>query len=249
MPQPLCSIANTSYSLSPCNGPQLTCHSCRRGYLAAMSVVLTELHYLPAIPFFQQLLPAAGLLLDAHEHYHKQTYRNRCLVLTAQGPQPLTVPVIAGARAAKVRTSDIEIDYRQNWMHRHFRTLQTAYGASPYFGYYADYLQDIYAQKPARLWDLNLAFLQLALRCLRWPLPLSFTTEYLSPTPLLLGQALPSAVLDQRDFLTPKDWPTGLQPDSPSPRPYPQVFGTAFVPSLSILDLLFMQGPRAGQFL
>jgi len=214
------------------------------GYLAAMSVVLTELHYLPSIPYFQQLLTADQLLLDAHEHYHKQTYRNRTLILTVQGPQPLTVPVVDGARSEKIRTSEIEIDYRQNWMHRHFRTLQTAYGASPYFGYYADYLQDIYAQKPARLWELNSAFLQLLFRCLRWPLPVELTAAYLAPT-----APLAPALLDRRDFLTPKSTLAEAEPDRPSQRPYPQVFGTAFVPGLSVLDLLFMQGPAAGQFL
>ncbi|RZK22706.1 MAG: hypothetical protein EOO56_07605, partial [Hymenobacter sp.] len=203
-----------------------------------MSAVLTELHYLPSIPFFQQLLAADALLLDAHEHYHKQTYRNRCLVLTAQGPQPLTVPVVDGGRAEKVTTSAIEIDYRQNWRHRHLRTLQTAYGNSPYFGYYADYLHDIYAEKPVRLWDLNLALLHLLLRCLRWPLPTALTTEYLAPTP-----ALTPALLDKRDFLTPKNPLNRPQADSTSQRPYGQVFGPAFVPGLSVLDLLFMQGP------
>ncbi|WP_151089204.1 WbqC family protein [Hymenobacter baengnokdamensis] len=207
-----------------------------------MSVVLTELHYLPSITYFQQLLSAETLLLDAHEHYHKQTYRNRALILTAQGPQALTVPVLDGARSEKIRSSEIEIDYRQNWMHRHFRTLQTAYGASPYFGYYADYLQDIYTRKPSRLWDLNLAFLHLLLRCLRWPLPIELTTEYRAPGTV-------PTLLDRRDFLTPKNTPAGPAPDSPSHRPYPQVFGTAFVPGLSVLDLLFMQGPAAGQFL
>lgn len=211
-----------------------------------MSVVLSELHYLPSIPFFQQLLQADSLLLDAHEHYHKQTYRNRCLVLTAQGPQPLTVPVLDGNRAEKVRTSEIEIDYRQNWPHRHFRTLQTAYNASPYFGYYADYLQDIYAQKPARLWDLNLAMLRFLLRCLRWPLPVDFTTEYLSPSPL---PSFTPTLLDLRDVLTPKTGPKAAEPDSPSQLPYAQVFGPGFVPALSVLDLLFMQGPAAGRWL
>jgi hypothetical protein len=209
-----------------------------------MSAVLTEFHYLPSIPFFQQLLAADSLLLDAHEHYHKQTYRNRCLVLTAQGPQPLTVPVVDGARAEKVATSAIEIDYRQNWRHRHLRTLQTAYGNSPYFSYYADYLNDIYAEKPARLWDLNLALLHLLLRCLRWPLPIEFTTEYIAP-----ASALPTAILDKRDFLTPKKALNLPRPDSTSQRPYPQVFGPAFVSGLSVLDLLFMQGPAAGLFL
>ncbi|RZK96792.1 MAG: hypothetical protein EOO62_28675 [Hymenobacter sp.] len=204
-----------------------------------MPTVLSELHYLPSIPYFQQLLAADALLLDAHEHYHKQTYRNRALVLTAQGPQPLTVPVVDGSRAAKVRTSEIEIDYRQNWPHRHLRTLQTAYGASPYFSYYADYFYDIYHQKPARLWDLNLALLHLLLRCLRWPLPLETTTEYLAPT----GSS--PTLLDQRDVLAPR----ATAPDSTSQRPYPQVFGPGFAAGLSVVDVLFMQGPRAGQFL
>lgn len=212
-----------------------------------MSVVLSELHYLPSIPFFQQLLTADTLLLDAHEHYHKQTYRNRCLVLTAQGAQPLTVPVVDGARSEKVRTSDIEIDYRQNWRHRHFRTLQTAYNSSPYFGYYADYLQDIYAKKPNLLWDLNLEMLHLLLRCLRWPLPIEQTTDYLPPNSLTYS-ATPS-LADRRDFLTPKNASAGPEPDSTSQRPYPQVFGPGFVPGLSVLDALFMQGPAAGQFL
>jgi hypothetical protein len=209
-----------------------------------MSVVLSELHYLPSIPFFQQLIRADSLLLDAQEHYHKQTYRNRCLVLTAQGPQPLTVPVLDGNRSEKIRTSEIEIDYRQNWPHRHFRTLQTAYNASPYFGYYADYLHDIYAQKPARLWDLNLALLNLLLRCLRWPLPVAFTTEYMASMPFPTP-----ALVDQRDVLTPKIAPRSEEPDSTSQRPYLQVFGPAFVPGLSVLDLLFMQGPAAGRWL
>ena len=209
-----------------------------------MSVVLSELHYLPGIPYFQQLLPADALLLDAHEHYRKQTLRNRVFILTAQGPQVLTVPVLDGASATKIASSAIEIDYRQNWRHRHLRTLQTAYGGSPYFSYYADYLTDCYARKPVRLWDLNLDLLRLLLRCLRWPLPLELTTEYLPPA--ISFPISPPHLLDRRDALTGK---VGGEPDTPSQRPYPQLFGPAFVPGLSLLDLLFMQGPAAGGFL
>ena len=204
-----------------------------------MPAVLSELHYLPSVPYFQQLLAADALVLDAHEHYRKQTCRNRALVLTAQGPQPLTVPVVDGARATKVATSAIEIDYTQNWPHRHLRTLQTAYGASPYFDYYADYLADIYRQRPARLWELNRALLALLLRCLRWPLLVEETTAYIAP-----GSG-PPTLLDRREDLTRRAVP----PDSTAQPPYQQVFGPAFVPGLSVLDLLFMQGPRAGQFL
>ena len=208
-------------------------------------LILSELHYHPPAAFFAALLRADGLVLEAQENYRKQTYRNRCLIRTAQGVQALTVPVIDGNRAEKVRTSDIAVDYRQNWIHRHWRTLQTAYGNSPYFEYYADYLHDIYKQKPARLFELNLAFLRLQLRCFRLALPISFTTEYHAP-----GRPDNAGLLDRRDWLSPKAEANG--PDTPAAsslvRPYPQVFGPGFEPGLSVLDLLFAQGPAAGAF-
>jgi hypothetical protein len=222
-------------------------------------IILSELHYHPPAAFFAALLNADGLLLEAHEHYRKQTYRNRCLIRTAQGVQPLTVPVLDGNRAEKVSVSAIEIDYRQNWIHRHWRTLQTAYGNSPYFEYYADYLHDIYARKPGRLFDLNLQFLQLLLKCFRLPLPVHLTSEYQAHYP-----AQPSApntslsssqavVADRRDWLAPKAPSISPKPDTPAVsmlvRPYPQVFGPGFEPGLSVLDLLFSQGPAAGRFL
>ena len=216
-------------------------------------MLLTELPYLPPIAFFSSILADGedeihALLLDAHEHYRKQTYRNRALLLTVQGVKPLTVPVLDGNRSEKVRTADILLDYRENWPHQHFRTLQTAYGNSPYFSYYADYFHDLYAQKPARLWDLNLAFLQVLLRCLRLPAPLHFTTQYYAPgaqTPHSPIHPFTHSLIDRRDACSPKK----PHPDTPAARPYPQLFGLPFVPGLSILDLLFMQGPQSGSYL
>ncbi len=226
-------------------------------------ILLTELHYHPPAALFAELLRADGLLLEAHEHYRKQTFRNRCLIRTAQGVQPLTVPVIDGNRAEKVTAAAIEIDYRQNWVHRHWRTLQTAYGNSPYFEYYADYLHDIYVSKPALLFDLNLQFLRLLLRCFRLNLPLALTIDYRPhyPTPTdaeqpfapPLGQSITPLLLDRRDWLTPKSALRAPEPDTPAARsqvrPYPQVFGPGFEPGLSVLDLLFSQGPAAGGYL
>ena len=221
-------------------------------------IILTELHYHPPAALFAALLRADGLLLEAHEHYRKQTYRNRCLIRTAQGVQPLTVPVIDGNRAEKVSISAIEIDYRQNWIHRHWRTLQTAYGNSPYFEYYADYLHDIYAGKPALLFDLNLQMLRLLLRCFRLTLPVQLTAQYhahypqAGPLPTFPPTPLLPSLVDKRDWLTPKSAPNTPRPDTPAApalvRPYPQVFGPGFEPGLSVLDLLFSQGPAAGSF-
>ncbi|RSK36126.1 WbqC family protein [Hymenobacter metallilatus] len=209
-----------------------------------MSAVLFESQYHPPIAFFAALLGADALWLETHDHYRKQTYRNRCLILTAQGVQPLSVPVIDGNRSEKVLTSEIEIDYRQNWVHRHWRTLQTAYSGTPYFEYYADYLHDIYTQKPRRLFELNQLLLQFYFRCLRLRLPIHLTPDYQPPTHL--PSAPPTLLLDRRDWLTPK---AAHQPDRTSGRAYAQSFGKDFVPGLSILDLLFMQGPAAGSFL
>lgn len=221
-------------------------------------ILLTELHYHPPAALFAELLRADGILLEAHEHYRKQTYRNRCLVRTAQGVQPLTVPVLDGNRAEKVSISAIEIDYRQNWIHRHWRTLQTAYGNSPYFEYYADYLHDIYVSKPTLLFDLNQQFLHLLLKCFRISLPLHLTPEYHAyyPAPPVFAiPGLPTTlpIADRRDWLTPKAATKTSEPDTPAAsalvRPYPQVFGPGFEPCLSVLDLLFSQGPAAGRYL
>ncbi len=225
-------------------------------------ILLTELHYHPPAAWFAALLRADGLLLEAHEHYRKQTYRNRCLIRTAQGVQPLTVPVIDGNRAEKVSVSAIEIDYRQHWVHRHWRTLQTAYGNSPYFEYYADYLHDIYVGKPTLLFELNLQLLRLLLKCFRLTLPLQLTADFRSSYPaqpsfvtsgLPFAQLAQPVIADRRDWLTPKTTSKTQEPDSPAApvlvRPYPQVFGPGFEPGLSVLDLLFSQGPAAGSFL
>ncbi|GAB2863960.1 WbqC family protein [Hymenobacter ruber] len=221
-------------------------------------ILLTELHYHPPAALFAELLRADSILLEAHEHYRKQTFRNRCLIRTAQGVQPLTVPVIDGNRAEKVSVSEIEIDYRQNWIHRHWRTLQTAYGNSPYFEFYADYLRDIYVSKPALLFDLNQQFLRLLLRCFRITLPLHLTTEYHAHYPAQpsvgnSGLLATQPIADRRDWLTPKAATKTPEPDTPAAsalvRPYPQVFGPGFEPGLSVLDLLFSQGPAAGRYL
>jgi hypothetical protein len=212
-------------------------------------LLVSESQYHPPLAFFSQLLGAQELWLETQEHYRKQTYRNRCLILTAQGVKPLTVPVVDGNRSEKVLTSAIEIDYRQNWIHQHWRTLQTAYGGTPYFEYYADYLHDIYVERPRLLFELNLAFLRFYLRCLRLPVPIHFTTEYHPSYPAAtLPVSAGTIWQDRRDWLTPKAR-ENAKPDRTSVQPYSQTFGKDFAPGLSILDLLFMQGPAAGSFL
>ncbi|MFT2008512.1 WbqC family protein [Pontibacter sp. 13R65] len=199
-------------------------------------ILLTELHYHPPIEYFRQVLRADSIVVEQHENYIKQSYRNRCHVLTAHGMQALAVPVLRGNSKNKTRITDIEIDYSQKWQQIHWRTLQSAYGKAPYFEFYQDAIQAVYQQHPKNLFELNLNLLRLYLKFLKINKPLELSHSYLS--------VVPDNVLDLRNQIHPK-----INPDNLHVKPYYQVFGNNFVPELSIIDLLFTQGPAASAYL
>ncbi|GAA4441728.1 WbqC family protein [Pontibacter saemangeumensis] len=199
-------------------------------------ILLTETLYNPPVSYFWQAVRADSLLVERHENYIKQSYRNRCHVLTAQGVQPLSVPVLRGSSKDKTLITEIEIDYTQKWHKVHWRTIQTAYGRAPYFEFYSDYLRAVYERRPKYLFQLNVDLLRLYLKLLKLNKPLSFTEAY-QPT----GAA---DVLDLRNRIHPK-----IYPDILHVKPYTQVFGKQFAPELSIIDLLFTQGPASHLYL
>jgi len=196
--------------------------------------LLTELHYNPGILYFQKAFEAEELLLEAQEHYQKQSYRNRCHILTPQGVVPLSVPVIKGN--SKTLITELKIDYSQRWTDIHWRTIRSAYGSAPFFEFYADYLLDVYAQKPAFLFQLNLELFRLQAKFIKLNKPIRLTQTYVTtPEP---------PVVDRRGTLHPKK-----EPDNLHLPPYQQVFGKQFASNLSILDLLFNLGPEASSYL
>jgi hypothetical protein len=196
--------------------------------------LLTELHYHPSIAWFQNAVQAEEILLESQEHYQKQSYRNRCHILSAQGVIPLSVPVKNGNK--KIKATDVEIEYEQRWVDVHWRTIRSAYGNAPYFEFYGVYLQAVYEKKPKYLFQLNLEFLKLYLKFLKWKTPLGLTERY--------ETHYPAPVLDLRNAIHPK-----RQPDNLDIKEYAQVFGKQFAPNLSILDLLFNLGPEASHYL
>jgi len=192
-------------------------------------ILLTEIQYNPSITYFQQVVQANKILIEQHEHYIKQSYRNRCRILTAHGLKDLAIPVIKGNRKTKI--TEIEIDYSQNWVNVHWRSIRSAYGSAPFFSYYSDYLQQIYEKKILYLFELNITLLQFYLKCLHIKKPMLFTETYM---PVYNGE-----VTDYRNKIHPK-----IKPDILEIIPYNQVFGKQFVPELSIIDVLFSQGPE-----
>lgn len=157
-------------------------------------------------------------------------------MLTAQGVQPLSVPVLRGSSKEKTLITDIEIDYSQKWYNVHWRTIQAAYGRAPYFEFYSDYLKEVYERQPKYLFQLNVDLLQLYLKLLKLNRPLIYTETY---QPEHAGN-----VLDLRNRIHPK-----IYPDNLHVKPYTQVFGKQFASDLSIIDLLFTQGPASLSYL
>ncbi|MEM9417198.1 MAG: WbqC family protein, partial [Bacteroidota bacterium] len=194
---------------------------------------LIDLHYLPSIAYCSCLLPYETIWLEAHEHYPKQTYRNRCYILTSQQVDRLTVPV--RKTSSKTPYHTLAIDYSQPWPDLHWRALCTAYSKAPYFEYLAEHFRAILFQRHTHLFDLNLALLKTCLQLLQLKKHLQLSSHY--------EKVPPSHFTDARGNIQPRH---RLSP-SPyyQPSPYPQLFGHKFHPNLSIIDLLFCEGPHA----
>lgn len=194
---------------------------------------LLALHYFPCIEYFTFFLEPGPVLLEAHEHFVKQSYRNRCYILGPHQVEKLTVPVLGGTK--KILVQDIQVDNGQSWQRMHWRSLQTCYGKSPFFEHYAPRLEPVFTSSCKYLWELNEKVLTLCLDLLQLPATPEPTPAYIEQTGtglLDLRQAIrPNLPFTARDLLRPVS--------------YTQLFGAEFVANLSVLDVLFCEGPAA----
>ncbi len=199
--------------------------------------LLIDLHYLPCLDYFAGLAQFERVNLEAHEQYQKQSYRNRCYVLTANKVDCLTVPVLNGTHKQLIR--EVRIDNSQPWPGRHWRCLRAAYGRAPFFEFYGPYLEPVYQKNWSFLFDLNYELLTICLQLLRLPAGLRLTEWYVKQPQI--------GVVDARSRLNVRKQDS--EPLFYCPVPYSQNFGPDFVPNLSIVDLLFNQGPQAQNYL
>lgn len=198
---------------------------------------ILPLPYFGNIYFYSHFLRDENILLEAHENYPKQTYRNRTEIGTANGILPLTVPV-QKAETVKQLYTNIKIDYKTNWQKIHFKALESAYNHTPFFEFYIDDFMHFFTQKHEYLFQLNTDIHKIVLDILRIKTEIRFTPEfYPNGTP---GYEI------RRDNIHPKE-ETWKNDSNFYVVPYFQLFNSrfGFVPNLSILDLIFNEGPDA----
>lgn len=205
---------------------------------------LIELHYLPSIAWFAATQSFDTIVLEKHEHFVKQSYRSRCKILTSQGVQELTVPLTGKSSRmnrsdghAKTVISDIKIDYSQKWLNNHWRSIVSAYNNAPFFEYYSDALHDTLYKEHKFLYDLNLNLLTI---CRGWLKLSNDVTETMA-----YEKIPPAGTVDLRNRVNAKK-PADCE-NFFRPVPYTQVFGHTFAANMSIIDLIFCEGPNARQ--
>ena len=197
------------------------------------STLLVDLHYLPSLEYFACLFPYDTIQIEAWESYQKQTYRNRCYILTSQKVDCLTVPVRQSGKKTPYRTK--EIDYCQPWEELHWRAICAAYGRAPYFKYFSEYFRTVLLRRYTYLFDLNLALLQTCLQLLQLEKKIELSEH--------AEKRVAEYALDARHSILPRN--RLVHSAYCHTVQYQQVFGKTFQPNLSIIDLLFCQGHDA----
>ncbi|WP_282039644.1 WbqC family protein [Saccharicrinis aurantiacus] len=193
--------------------------------------------YLPPVQFMSHWVNTDEPIIEAHCNYAKQTYRNRCDILGANGPISLIVPVIKGRRP-KVASKDVEIAYYERWQDLHWRSILSAYKSSPFFEYYMDDFAVFYEKQYKFLLDFNNELMQVILDALDINKDLKFTEKF--------DRVLADDILDYRESIHPKKDYSQLDLNF-KPIKYRQVFSDRyeFIPNLSVIDLIFNKGPEA----
>ena len=190
--------------------------------------------YFGPISEFVAIAKAETVIFENWDNYQKQTYRNRMYIYGANGKLSLNIPIKhTGDKSQHQRYKDVRIENDFNWQKQHWKSLQTAYRTSPFFEYYEDDFAPLYQRKREFLMDFNYECLDLMRECLNLDFKAQKTEEYIL-TP-------PEPIKDLRRLVNAKQ--EGLM----ELEPYPQVFQEkmGYLPGLSIVDLLFNEGPAS----
>jgi hypothetical protein len=206
--------------------------------------VILSSAFLAPVQYFTKLITYDEVWIELREHFLKQSYRNRCIILTANGIQNLSVPVAEGSNSKRM-ICDVAISYDHPWQKLHWKAIISAYNNAPFFEYYCDCLAPFYHEKRWKfLTDFNLEIQSVVLDELKLTSNIKLTDDFIG-----LGN-FPQGTDDFRYSIHPKSSRQEIDINF-KPLAYMQVFQEkfGFTPNLSIIDLLFNEGPMALQVL
>lgn len=202
--------------------------------------LLIEYQYFSPVILFKILYKFKHIVFEQYETYQKASFRNRMMIASPYAPVALSIPVLGG-RNTRQPIHEVEISHREPWRDHHLKTLKNYYNRSPWFDHYLPELEEIYLGEPPRLLvEWNRACFSWACKQLSVPAIIAGTDTYRKTVD-------EKEWLDLRGKLTPSNYRETGQKNWPEPPVYYQVFEekTGFLPNLSVLDLIFCEGPRA----
>ncbi|MCY2687309.1 WbqC family protein [Salinimicrobium sp. TH3] len=202
-----------------------------------MQKLLLHPSYFGPVSQFVAMVNAEKIIFENEDNYQKQTYRNRMYIYGANGKLLLNIPIKhTGDKSGHQKYRDLKIENDFPWQKQHWKSIETVYRTSPFFEFYEDEFYPLYHQKFDFLMDFNYQSLHLAMECLQMELSYQKAREYIK-TPL--------EVKDARFLIEAKN--NQIQ----SFEPYNQVFQEkyGYLNDLSIVDLIFNEGPNALNYL
>lgn len=196
-------------------------------------MILLPTSYFGNIDYYSFLLRAESVEIEIHENFPKQTYRNRMLIMTANGVIPIIVP-LCKSRGGKLPTEEIEVDYCMPWQRNAWRAIESAYRNSPYFDHYESRMSRFFTTRYSTLLEMNMAILSETLEIIHHKVDIKTSCEYVH-----------HVENDFRDYFSPKKEHKNVG------KPYYQVFSERlpFAENLSIIDLIFCEGSNAKEYL
>jgi hypothetical protein len=200
-----------------------------------MNTILVYPTFFPSIATMVAIAQAKHLVFEIHDNYQKQSYRNRTYIAHSGGKLLLGVPIKHNKEVKNKKSNNVQVENEEPWLSNQWKSIKTAYSTSPYFEFYEDDLAPLFKKKVTSLQDFNFEIITMLIALIGIETPISKTTEYLKNPDMIDARILVNAKKEP-DF--------GF--DS-----YHQVFEskTGFIANLSILDLLFNEGPNTITYL
>tara|TARA_R110002012_G_scaffold319389_2_gene539709 strand:- start:98821 stop:99441 length:621 start_codon:yes stop_codon:yes gene_type:complete len=197
--------------------------------------ILIHPTYFPSIAHFVAISQAETVTFEMADNFQKQTFRNRTYIYGANGKLLLNIPVVHTQKDRQLYV-DVQTFNEENWQRNHWKSLESAYKTSPFFEFYEDELKPVFEKPVSNLLNFNLHCFQTICDCLQLDIKTKQTTTF---------EKEPAQFTDLRYLVKAKG------EKAPNLKSYTQVFDDkhGFINNLSILDLLFNEGPNALNYL